>query len=183
MSTPQREGQFLPLTQIIDIEAIQSNEDIGDDFKQILIRIGQAFNDYALAINTKDTGIYTTEEFVTGQVYFPNPTLDSTTAQAPVQRQVFRKVIDFGALPNTANKTVAHGIIFDANVTFVNIYASATAITIGPLTISGIPVPLQFAGSANKVDLRIDATNVNIETNFNATAYTKCYVVIEYIQQ
>jgi hypothetical protein len=179
MATPDREGQFLPLNQIIDIQAIYDDESIEQDLKQILIRIGIAFNDYALAINAKDTGIYTTEEFVTGQVFFPNPTLNSTTALAPVPRQVFRIVVDFGTLPNTANKAVAHNITFDANTTFVRAYATAT----DSVGFNAIPIPMQFVASANKVDLRVDATNVNIQTNFNATAFTKCPVVIEYIQQ
>lgn len=172
-------GLFLPTTQIIDTQFIYDNEELNEDLKQILIRVVQAFNDHAQAVNLKDTGMYNLQEFVTGQVYYPNPNLSSLTGQTPVFRQVFRIVIDFGALPNNANKTVAHGLTFDANTTFTAIYATST----DSVGFVAIPIPMQFTGSANKVDLRVDAVNVNIQTNFNATAFTTTYVVLEYIKQ
>ncbi len=175
-----RGGQFLPTTQLIDIESVSQNDSMNEDLKQVIIRIVQAFNDYAQAINIKDTGMYPLAEFVTGQIYFPNPTLNSTTAQAPVYRQVFRTTVNFGALPNTMNKAVAHGITVDANTTFTHIYAAATKTT---AAFSAIPIPITFAATGDIIDLRVDGTNVNIETTFDATIYDTCYVVIEYIKQ
>jgi hypothetical protein len=175
-------GLFLPTTQLIDTQAISQNETIDDNFKQVMIRIVQAFNDYAYAINLKDTGMYNLTEFVTGQVYFPNPALTSTTAQAPVFRQVFRSVVNFGALPNTANKAVAHGLTITANTTFTAIYATATNTAAVFPVVASIPIPITFAATGNIIDLRVDSTNVNIETTFNATAYNVCYVVLEYIK-
>lgn len=171
-------GLFLPTTQIIDTQTIQDNPEVDQDLKQILIRVDQAFNDYAQAINLKDTGMYNLQEFVTGQVYFPNPALTSSTAQAPVFRQVFRSVVNFGALPNTALKSVPHGLTVTAALSWTSIYGTAT----NPVGLTGIPIPdTSIAG--NIAYLYVDATNVNIETNFNATAFTICYVVLEYIKQ
>lgn len=171
-------GIFLPTTQLIDTQAIYNNDVLDEDLKQIMIRMVQALNDQATAINLKETGFYPLTEFVISNAYFPNPALNYRTGQVPVYRQVFRTTVNFGALPNTANKAVAHGITFNATTTFTRIYATAT----DNVGFNAIPVPLQFAGSANKVDLRIDGTNVNIQTNFDATAFTTCYVVIEYIK-
>lgn len=171
-------GLFLPTTQLIDTQSIYDNENLDEDLKQIMIRMVQAFNDYANAINLKDTGIYNLAEFVSGNVYFPNPALKSTTREQPTFRQVFRIVVNFGALPNNANKAVAHGLTIDANTTFTAIYATATD-TVG---FTAIPIPMQFVATTNKIDLRIDATNVNIQTNFNATNYNVCYVILEYLK-
>ncbi len=179
MPTNVLEGQFVPIGQIIDSQEINDNPKIEADLKQILIRIVQALENHAQSINLKDTGLYSLQEFVNGQVYFPNPALSSATAQLPTQRQVFRVTVNFGALPNAAVKTVAHGIVVDANTTFTHIYAAATDTT----AFQGIPVPMVFTATANSVDLQVDATNVIIETDFNATNYNVCYVVLEYIRQ
>ena len=173
-----RGGQFLPTTQLIDIESVSQNGSLNEDLKQIIIRISQALTDYANAINIKDTGMYPLAEFVTGQIYFPNPALNSTTPQTPVYRQGLRTTVNFGALPNTINKAVPHGITVDANTTFACIYATATNTTAR----TGLPIP-STSTTGNIVYLFIDATNVNITTNFDATAYNACLVVIEYIKQ
>ena len=172
-------GLFLPITQIIDTQFIYDNEELNEDLKQILIRVVQAFNDHAQAINLKNTGMYDLNEFVTGQVYFPNPAVAATTTQSEIFRQVYRIVINFGALPNNMNKTVAHGLTFDATTTFTAIYATAT----DSEGFNAVPIPITFVASGNEIDLRVDATNVNIQTNFDATAFTTCYIVLEYIKQ
>jgi hypothetical protein len=172
-------GLFLPLTQLIDIQAIYSNQELSEDLKQIMIRIVQAFNEYAQAINLKNTGIYDVQEFVTGQVYFPNPANGSISADPKIFRQVARIVVDFGALPNNKNQAVPHGLTITADTTFTAIYATATNTT----AMTGVPIPITFVASGNIIDLRVDATNVNIQTNFNATAFNVCYVVIEFIQE
>lgn len=172
-------GLFLPTTQIIDTQVLYDEPELNQNLKQILIRIVQAFNDYAQAINFKDTGIYNLQEFVTGQVFFPNPVLSSTTAQTPVLRQVFRSVVNFGALPNNANKAVAHGITITANTTFTAVYATATDTT----GLTALTIPQVLTATGNTLDLRVDATNVNIQTNFNATNYNICYVVLEFLKQ
>lgn len=176
-------GLFLPLTQLIDIQAIYSNKDLSEDLKQIMIRIVQAFNEYAQAINLKNTGIYDVQEFVTGQVYFPNPANGSISTDPKIFRQVARIVVDFGALPNNMNKAMPHGLTVTPNTTFTAIYATATNTAAVFPVVASIPIPITFTATGNIVDLRIDSTNVNIETNFNATVFNVCYVVLEFIQE
>lgn len=172
------EGLFLPTTQLIDVKSVSNNEALDEDLKQVIIRIIQAFNDYAAAINVKDTGIYDLVEFVNGQIFFPNPALNSTTPQPPTFRQVFRIVINFGTLPNNMTKPVAHGLTIDANTSFTAIYATATKPTAPQLA---FPIP-NTSITGNITYIYVDNTNVNIATNYDATDFTICYVVLEYIK-
>lgn len=177
MAAP-RTGYFVPTTFSWEIEAARDLQ-ADPQLKELIVRLYQHINILSLALNAKDTGYYTTEEFVNGQQYFPNPALDSTTSQAPVPRQVFRKVIDFGALPNTATKSVAHDITIGADFTLTRLYGAAT----DPST-SFIPLPFASPTAlADNIQLDMDATNINITTGSNRTGYTTCYVVIELIKQ
>jgi len=182
MAVIERYGAFIPTTEPFEIENLERNLTINSpEFKDFLVRLRQILNDSALVTNIKDTGIYDPEEFVCGQIWFPDPTLGSSSARKPTERQVFRKVIDFGALPNTATKTVAHGITFPAPNTysFTRIYAAATDQTGG----SYLPIPYASAVAANTIELSVDNTNVSITTGIDRTAWTITYVVLEYIKE
>lgn len=124
---------------------------------------------HATGINFREIGWYLDREIVTGKNFIPGTS--SSTNQ--VFRTVFRKVIEFGTLPNAATKSVAHGIIFDANFTLVDMWASST----DPVAYTAIT----FAFGGTVVYLNMDATNVNITTTADYTNYTRCNVVIEYL--
>jgi len=169
-------GLFLPTTPMFDVGDLQDIENL----RELVIRLTQSVNNIAIASNLKDSGYYVKEEFVNSQVFFPNPALTSTTPQTPTFRQVFRKVIDFGALPNTGAKTVAHGIAPNATFTFTRIYATAS----DPIGFNYIPIPYaSTVAVANNVQLDVDVTNVTITTGINRTNFTRCFVVLEYIKQ
>lgn len=164
-------GNYIPETYVIP-----------DDLNELRIKTTQIFNDLAIAINSKDTGFYIEEEFACGQVYF-----SSTTAFAnrtPDLREVFRKVIDFGILPNAGTKNVAHGITTNQNFVFTRIYATATDPAVAT-TNSAIPIPyINVAAPADSVQFNVDATNINITTTTaNYINYTRCYVVLEYVKE
>lgn len=93
-------------------------------------------------------------------------------------RDVYRKVIDFGALPNAGVKTVAHGITFDASSSLTHLYASAT----DPVNLLYIPIPYASPTLANNIEISLDSTNVIITTGTNRSAFTICYVVIEWLK-
>lgn len=172
-------GAFLPTTDIFDVSRIASIEVGSPEFKEFLVRMRQSINDVALVVNIKDSGYYYPQEFVNGQVFFPNPSLNSTTSQAPIPRQVFRKVINFGALPDTASTSVPHELTIDANFSFTRIYGCAT----NPST-SFIPIPyVTITASADNIQLDVDSTFVTITTESDRSAYTTCYVILEYIKQ
>lgn len=171
-------GSFVPTTNIWEIQQLQ-DLDIDPNLKEIIIRLYQNINLVSLVLNTKDTGIYDLTEFVNGQVFFANPTLNSTTPQSPTPRQAYRLLINFGALPNATTKSVAHGLTLQSNWSVTRIYGAAT----NPST-SFIPIPYASATDvAHNIELNMDATNINIITGSDYSAYTTCYVIVEYLKQ
>lgn len=181
-NTGAEPGLFLPTTELFDVGDLQSAGVDNERFRKLLIRLSKSFNDSNLAVNLKDTGYYVEQEFINGQVFFANPALSSTTAQTPTFRQVFRKVINFGALPNAGATNVAHGITVDANTTFTRIYGTASDVGASK---EYIPLPYVDVGgtvAAGNIELHVDATNVTITTTGNGTNFTVCYVILEYLK-
>ena len=178
MANPTNFGAFIPTTNIWDVSEIFEVDVTSPEFKELLVRMYQNLNNMALSINNRDAGYYITQEFVNGQTYFPNPAFNSSTATYPALRQVFRKVINFGALPNTAAKTVAHNITVNTGTTFTRIYANASDTT----GFNYIPIPYASPTLANNIELSVNATNVTITTGSNRSNFNICYVVLEYIK-
>lgn len=173
-------GSFVPTTYILDPAQIYQADIESRELQEVLVRLYQTVNSVALSMNTRDAGYYVQEEFVCGQIYYPNPANSSTTGTQPSGaefRQVFRKVISFGALPNNTTKSVAHGITITSGFTFTRIYATAT----DPST-AFIPIPFASSTAADIISLDVDATNVNITTASDKTGFTTTYVVLEYIK-
>lgn len=170
-------GAFVPTTNIWDVSQIYEIDVQSPEFKELLVRLYQNVNIISLNLNIKDTGYYDNSIFMNGQLWFPNPALTSASTTQPDFRPVFRKVINFGALPNTAPKSVAHGLTVNSTTTFTRIYATASD-TIG---FTYIPIPYASPTLANNIELSVDANNVNITTGADRTNYNVCYVVLEYI--
>lgn len=161
------------LWNVSDIDEINVNS---PEFKELLIRLFQNINQIANAVNSKDNGSYYTSEFVNGQLFFPLAATAGYTETKP--RNVLRKVIDFGALPNTGTTNVAHGITTDGNTIFTRIYGCAT----DPTAQIYLPLPYSSPTLVNNIELSVTNTNAVITTGANYAAYTTTYVIIEYIQ-
>jgi hypothetical protein len=171
-------GLFVPTTNVWDVgQVYQANID-NPQLVELLVRLYQNINNVAIALNLKDSGIYYLQEFINGQIFFPNPANSSATQVNPSQRQVYRLVINFGALPNTAAKSVAHGIVVSVDTTFTRIYATASD-TAG---FNYIPIPY-VDPAGNNIAISVDATNVTITTSSDRTNFNICYVILEYLQQ
>lgn len=139
----------------------------------------EAYNIIALVLNTKDSGFYVLEEFVNGQVWFPDPALNSSTPKAPTLRQVIRKVFNIGALPNGAGTlSIAHGIPITADTSFTRIYGTTTE-----QGNNFLPIPYASAVAADIIELYVDATDIHITVGKDRSMFTKTYVVLEYIQE
>lgn len=178
-SSPNNIGSFIPTTFIYDVSTILDVEVTSPAFKELLVRLYQSVNNMALVLNMKDTGYYITDrEIVCGQIFFPNPALDATTTTTPTMRPVFRKVINFGQLPNNATTSIPHEITVTANTTFTRIYGCASDTT----GFTYLPIPYASKVANMIIELNIDATNINIDTGTNRTNYDVCYVVVEYLQ-
>lgn len=177
MSLPQNTGSFVPVSNIWDVSQV-SDLNIDPALKELLIQLYQNLNLMAINLNLKDTGYYSQLEFVNGHLWFPNPSATPSTSKPPTYRQVFRKVINFGALPNTALKQVAHGITVTAATTFTRIYGCASDTT------NKVYLPLPYASptDANEIELSVDATYVNITTGSNRTSFNITYVILEWLK-
>jgi hypothetical protein len=154
---------------------LPENYIIPDEIDQKDVKIREYLNNISIAVNKKDSGIYDSIETITGQSFLP--TFSTSTSSNTNYRTVFRKTIDFGSLPNTTTKSVAHGIIFGTTFSTTKIYGSAT-----DPTNSFIPLPYSSPTLANNIELNLDGTNVNIITGSDRTSYTRSFVIIEYIK-
>lgn len=173
-------GSFLATTSVFDPSAIYSVEINSDEFKEFLFLLASAVNNISLSMNTRDAGYYSLSEFLNGQIFFPNPTLVSTSNQQPVWRQVYREVVNFGTLPNAGTKSVVHNIPnINAAFSFTRIYGAAS----DPVGFNYIPLPYASPTLVNNIELSVDATNVNITTGSNRSNFTITYVILEYIKQ
>lgn len=134
---------------------------------------------HANAINLREIGFFLDQELLSGKAFIPGTNNAASGGTSQQFRQVLRKVIDFGTLPNATTKSVPHGITFDANFTLVQMFAAAT----DPTNFVAFPIPYDSAGGGDGVALFMNATDVVIRTQTNRTTYTRCFVTIEYMQE
>ena len=179
-------GSFVNTSNVWDSSQLGDIEGITPPLRELFIRLYQNLNNMALAVNGKDTGIYHTDEFVTGQLYPQDPNLSSGTNATPIQRPVYRKVINFGALPTLAapgpSTSVAHGIDLNEGYAFTRIYGCASKQDTNPALCSYLPIPYASPIPANNIELAVMGTNIVITVGVDRSLYTQCWVVLEYIK-
>lgn len=177
----QNKGYFLPTTQSWDSTELYEADVNSKKFKELIVRMSQNLGLMAQQVNQKTSGIYDTQEFASGDTFFPNPSYSSTGSTFASFRPVFRKVVNMlptGTLPNAGTLTVAHGLTFSSSVIGVGLTGTATDAT----GTSMISLPYASPVLVNNIELKIDATNVYIITGSDRTNYTKCYVIIEFLK-
>ena len=134
-----------------------------DNFRN---RVNDLYQKIAATVNTKEGGLYVPLEKTTGQQYF-----DPLNPQK--NKNVYRMVVDFGALPNAGAKTVSHGIQgWDENFRLTRAYGAAT----DPVNLEALPIP------NDGILLEINSTSVIVTTTTDRSAFTATTVVIEYIK-
>lgn len=172
------QGSYVPSTYIINSSQFYDVDVNSRQFKDLIVRLTDYVNAINLVLNNKESSFFSMEEFLNSQQFFPSISLSSTSAQSPTYRQVFRKVINFGALPNTASKSVAHGITITPGYSFTHIYGAAT----NTARTSFIPLPYASPTLANNIEVEVTNANVVITTGSDRTSYTTSYIVLEYIK-
>jgi len=175
MASSGGEGAFVPTTYIWDATELATVDVTSDRFKEILVHLFQNINLIQTTLNLKDSAHYDTGEFVNGQLFFPSSSAGSSSVSASNRRQVYRKVINFGALPFIGPKYVAHGLTVTAGYTFTRIYGAASDTTNKKYT----PIP----NVATNINLEVNATNVKIHTGGDFRSYDTTYVILEYLKQ
>jgi hypothetical protein len=171
-------GSFVPTSFSWEIAQLQET-DIDPKLKSLMIRLYQNLNVMSLVLNDKDTGYYVDQEYVNGQKFFPDPNLNLNSTASPIYRQIYRKVINFGALPNTTSKTIPHNITIQSNYTLTRLYGAAT----NSIATSLIPLPFASPTAADNIQLEMTDTNIIITTGKDQTTYTTCYIIIEILKQ
>lgn len=104
----------------------------------------------------------------TEEVYSATETVIGTWLGATL----YRKVIDFGTLPNATTKNVAHGI---TSPFIKSIGGHATNVTNFTLTIPALNTDENFS-----IQFTADQTNVTAVSTEDRTAYINCHIVLEY---
>jgi hypothetical protein len=149
---------------------IQENITFSKDQDQFLKQITDVYQKTARASNSKDVGTYELTELINGQKFFKT---QGPSDAWGVKNQIYRKVVECGALPNAGLKQVAHGIAGIGNGwMFTRSYAEARNTTIG----ANLPNFISF----NYPMLMVDNTFINITTTVDLTMYDYCFVVLEF---
>lgn len=131
------------------------------------------------AINIKENATYITSEQQTAQSWF-NPSTASETSIRANTRGGFRMVVNFGALPNAGSKSVPHNIPITSAYSATLVVGAATNPTATGTNPIWIPVPRVDA--TDPVAIYVTPTNVVITTITDLSAFTVCYVVLEYLK-
>ncbi len=94
---------------------------------------------------------------------------------------IFRKTIDFGALPNAAAKTVAHGLTAGTASGNMDLAKHARVVDVAASDPDAGPPALALdQNHVNVTQAAIIGDDVSITTDADLTAYDQCYVTIEY---
>lgn len=165
-------GLFVPTTDVYELSRIAEVDVNSEEFKLLLIRLYQNLNNIAIALNLKDSAYYVTNQFINGQLFFPE-----VADFNAIYRQAYRLVVDVGAL-GAGITTVAHLIdIPNPNTwTFTRIYGTATD------NAGNNFYPIPFAGAAGAyISLFANLTDVVIDNNSGVT-FTKCLIILEFLK-
>lgn len=89
-------------------------------------------------------------------------------------KQVYQKTVDFGGLPNDAEKTVAHGIVgLDTVIDFWGEASNGTSVW--------IPLPYTSPGGLTfQIRAENDATNIIVRPGSDRTSLTESHFTLLY---
>lgn len=88
---------------------------------------------------------------------------------------IYKKTINFGALPNATSKTVAHGISNLGRVLKIEGYAYRSS------NQTTYPIPfISKDAAANNIGTTVNSTNIEIGTGTDRSGITECYVTLYY---
>lgn len=91
-------------------------------------------------------------------------------------KTIYRKVINFGNLPNATTKQIAH------NISNLGRIIKISGMAFNANTNTSIPLPYVSNTVTQNVQLYVTSTNVVMTTGFNFSIYTTSYIIIEYVK-
>lgn len=154
--------QSLTSNQLSDFEAPDNYEEFSNIFERNYKKVVDV-------VNTKEGGNYLLEEQATFQKYF-----DENDVQG--SRDTYRKVINFGRLPNAGTQRVQHNIDVNTNFRLTRMYGASSDVT----NLNFISLPFSSPTLVENVSLEIDNRDVIIITGSDRTSFIETTVVIEY---
>jgi hypothetical protein len=151
-----------------NIPGLQNQLDISielpEDPKEMRDMLNDVYQGIASTVNTKEGALYVPIEKLTSGQYF-------TPGNPQINREVYRMVVDFGTLPSTGTKNVAHNIVgWNDQFRLTRAYGAAT----DPIGLTAVPIP------NDNIFLEINATNVIVTTTADFSTYTDSTIVIEF---
>jgi hypothetical protein len=178
-NNPSSYGSFVPTTNVWDVGEILAIPNLDPKLQEVLVRLYQNLNLMSIVLNTKDSGFYDLQEFVDGQLWFPNPNTPVSTFDTAdsIYRQDYRQVVYFPALPNATFVQMPHNITVTASTFWTKIQGAATDQT----TLVGISLPYVSLVLADGVQVDVNNTYVTITTAADYSQYSGI-VVLEYLQ-
>lgn len=150
MTTSQQYESYVPVY-----------DDIPDNWNEAQQFLVEQLKKISNSLNAKEIGFYLEEELLSGKQLYGA----SSTPQQ--YRDIFRKVVNTGAIAAGANST-AHGLTFDSNFQLINMW------------IAGTDTATPTASVITDANAAMDGTNV---TYTSPAAYGKGVIVIEYIKE
>lgn len=147
-----------------------------EKYSETMVNLDLTYKKIANVVNTKIGGLYQPMELATFEQYPLRSTISPFPYLPNQFVNIYRKTIDFGALPNAGLKSVPHGINFTTACKGTRIYGCAT----DPVNLLYIPLPFASPTLNKNIQLDIDGMNVNITTAIDYSAFTLCNVVIEF---
>lgn len=158
------QGMFVPTSVIYDSQRIFEADVNSNDFKQLIVRLYQSINILSLAINAREVGTYSTDEFVIGNLYYnPDP------AHISNLRPIFRKTFNTGALVPGPNPGIPHGLTFTTSWQPVHIYGVACD------TVNKVYWPMPNSD----ITVEVNATDIVI-SNWSGVIFDVSSMVLEY---
>lgn len=163
-------GSFVPTTNIWDIGRLQEIDVNTPEFKELLVRLYQNVNNIALVLNTKSTGYYINQQFVSSKLFFnSNPALNNQSELRPG----FIMTVNTGAL-GAGVTAINHNIPVTNTLKWMFISGAATD------TVSIVGYPLPYASVVgNDIQVSVTATQILINNN-SGVAFTDSQVTLEY---
>ena len=140
--------------------------------KELLRNIFRKINDFVYIINAKDTGIYNDEEVFTSQQWYVNRPINQ-------QKMIFRKIVDVGTLPNVATTSTSHELNRDATGAVIPITADWDIIRIRLKAFDPAGI-IWIDASDPRITISVDATDIDVTTIDDFSAFTQCGVILEY---
>lgn len=138
--------------------------ELSDDPKDLRFDVNDLYQTIASSVNNKIGGLYVPQEKINSEQFYNKYNVQSFLS-------VYRMVVDFGALPNTTSKSVAHNIQgWNSSFRLTAAWGAAT----DPIALTALPIP------NDGILLEINSTNVTVTTTSDLSAYTETNIVIEY---